>query len=125
MTASYPLKIPRPRLNTAEQIESRLDVYLETEFSARGSTIDAARELSVFTREQQEFVLHWVEIMASTNIEMAYQFSERAASVLRNMSEQLIGAWKRLWWLYAMWIDRIFIWQMHSNCLSYCFLSTK
>ncbi len=78
---------------TAEQIEARLDVPLDAVLSSRRTAAGPARRLAEFAREQQDFILHWVEVTAHTNSEMAYQFAAFAAEALERMDLDGVEAW--------------------------------
>ncbi|HIP52558.1 MAG TPA: nitric oxide reductase activation protein [Chromatiales bacterium] len=75
-----------------DEIERRLDDYLEVEFSFR-NTAPAAEALAAMGYEQQRFVLDWVRRIASTNIEMGYRFAKQAKRVLQVLDEHMIEAW--------------------------------
>jgi nitric oxide reductase NorD protein len=80
-----------PRL-TQEEIESLLEDYLEVEFSFRNTALPA-RALARLTPTEQGFVLDWVRRVASTHIEVAYQFALRAPQALSVMETRTIEAW--------------------------------
>jgi len=82
----------RPVLS-AENLETRLDVYLDPVLSSRRTASAPARALARYTREQQEFVLHWVEVLARTNAEIAYQFSTYVSRALDLMSIEDVKTW--------------------------------
>jgi nitric oxide reductase NorD protein len=77
---------------TKEQIQDRLDAYLEVEFSYRKT--DA---LSIMLAEQpadrQMFIIDWVKRIASTNIEIAYQFAIHSIQALELMDDHMVEAW--------------------------------
>lgn len=56
-------------------MEERLDEHVDAVLSSRRSAEQPAVELSRLSREQQEFVLHWVNATTQTHAEMAYQFA--------------------------------------------------
>lgn len=78
---------------SAQAIEERLDEYLDAVLSSRRTASSLANALAAFEREQQDFVLAWVEIIAKTNAEMAYQFAQHAPEALRLMSAADVEAW--------------------------------
>ncbi|HFA59404.1 MAG TPA: methyltransferase domain-containing protein, partial [Rhodospirillales bacterium] len=82
----------RPPLD-AVRMEERLDVPLDPVLSSRRTAGAIARELAGFEREQQEFVLHWVNVIARTNAEMAYQFAAASPRALRAMDREGVEAW--------------------------------
>ena len=77
-------------------IERRLDRHLDPSFSYGNK--EAAEQLSELDREQQEFALHWVGVVAAINAEMAYQFVARARQALISMGKKGVEAWL----VYAM-----------------------
>ena len=80
------------KLLTKEQIQERLDHYLEVEFSYR-NTDALAVLLAEQTAETQAFIVDWVKRIASTNIEVAYQFANHSIRALEMMDEPMIEAW--------------------------------
>ncbi|WP_457673433.1 VWA domain-containing protein [Thiolapillus sp.] len=76
----------------AASIAGQLDNILEVEFSFL-HTENIAAELSALQAEQQAFVLQWTRRVASTNIQLAYEFSSRATRALDNMDAEMISAW--------------------------------
>lgn len=82
---------PHKPLDSAE-IERKLDICLEVEFSFL-HVEDLAQALSRMPREQQEFVLQWMQRVASTNIQLAYEFASRAQQALTLMDRKLIADW--------------------------------
>ena len=81
----------RPPL-TAAAIATLLDGYLEVEFSFI-KTAAAADRLATLARADQDFILNWVQRLASTHIQLAYQFIERTISVLSRLDKAVIEAW--------------------------------
>ena len=77
----------------AQEIEEKLDEALDPVLSSRRTAAALARRLAEFERAPQDFVLHWVDIIAKTNAEMAYQFAARAPEAFRLMSAPTIEAW--------------------------------
>lgn len=76
---------------TAEQIQISLEQWLEVEFTY--NKVDAlAGSLAQLPREQQEFLLNWVRRVATTNIEIAYQFALRIIKLLAQMDRRVIEA---------------------------------
>jgi len=84
-----PVAIP---LN-AEQMEVRLDHFLDSVLSSRRTAGGVAQKLAHCSRDQQEYVLRWVDVMARSNGEIAYQFANQAAQALALMDEDSIEAW--------------------------------
>ncbi|MEJ2382456.1 MAG: hypothetical protein P8076_15020 [Gammaproteobacteria bacterium] len=77
----------------AEAMEERLDVYLDPVLSSRRTAAAPARALAGFGREQQEFVLRWVEAASRSNAEMAYQFAAHAPRALEQMDPAQVEQW--------------------------------
>ena len=82
---------PRTRLTVAE-IRQRLERYFEVEFSFRNVDKPAAA-LALLDAEPQFFILDWIRRIASTHIEIAYQFCEQSQRALKLMDGQMIEAW--------------------------------
>ncbi len=78
---------------TATEIEERLDEFLDPVLSSRRTAAGPARLLADFDRARQEFVLRWAGIIASSNSEMAYQFTSHVPRALGLMDEAGIEAW--------------------------------
>ncbi len=79
-------------LTTAE-LEARLDEALDPVLSSRRTAAPLAKALADIERTQQDFVLHWVDIIIKTNAEMAYQFAARAPEAFRLMPLPAIEEW--------------------------------
>ncbi|MGE5027065.1 MAG: nitric oxide reductase activation protein, partial [Betaproteobacteria bacterium] len=84
MTAHRPL--------TAKQIEHSLEQWLEVEFTFLHVDVLAA-ELAALPRHDQDFLLAWIKRIATTNIQIAYQFARRSQRVLTHMDRHVIEAW--------------------------------
>jgi nitric oxide reductase NorD protein len=82
---------PKPSLS-ASDIEQQLDVCLDVEFSFLRTDKPAA-VLADLPREEQDCILGWVKRVASTNIQLAYQFITHAIEALDRMDRQIIEAW--------------------------------
>lgn len=74
------------------EIGRQLDEILEVEFSFL-HTESVAAALAVLPREQQELVLDWTRRVASTNIQLAFEFAQRAEQALAKMDPEMISAW--------------------------------
>ncbi|MFK5895128.1 MAG: hypothetical protein QM504_18090, partial [Pseudomonadota bacterium] len=59
-----------------EKMEEKLDLFLDPVLSFRRKALAPAKKLAQFDEQVQNFVLHWVEVAASTNAEMAFQFAD-------------------------------------------------
>lgn len=65
------------------RIEERLEEIVEAALSSRRSATGAAASLAELDIESQEFILHWVGIIARTNQELAYHLANHAAYALK------------------------------------------
>ena len=75
-----------------EEITSRLDRYLEAEFTFI-RTDELATVLMPVERGHQDFILSWVKSLASTQVELAHQFIRNVVRVLDVMDRQTIEEW--------------------------------
>jgi nitric oxide reductase NorD protein len=82
---------PHSPLN-ADQIQAILDEYLDVEFTFI-KTEDAAQQLARNNAEDQHFILTWVKRVASTNIQVAYQFISQTVDALESLDKPVIEAW--------------------------------
>jgi nitric oxide reductase NorD protein len=74
---------------TAAQLEERLDIHMVS----LGAAEEPAAALAEFSREQQDFVLHWASIVARTSSGMALNFVSHVCPALRLMDADGIEAW--------------------------------
>jgi nitric oxide reductase NorD protein len=74
---------------TAEEMEEKLDQFLDPVLSFRRTAAAPARKLSRFKRKQQDNVLHWVEVIAATNAEMAYQYADKFPEAMQYLHDDL------------------------------------
>ncbi|MGF1613014.1 MAG: hypothetical protein ACFCVA_03630 [Gammaproteobacteria bacterium] len=81
------------RALNAHELEERLDVYLDPVLSSRRTAGGPARSLAALPRHQQDFVLHWVEVICRTSAEMAFQIAAQAARAFGAMEERAVEAW--------------------------------
>lgn len=81
----------RPPLDAAAII-SRLDQYLEVEFTFI-HTEGLSEVLAGMSREHQDFILDWTRRAAATNTELAFQFAKRAQQALREVEPEVVSAW--------------------------------
>jgi nitric oxide reductase NorD protein len=82
---------PRASL-TAQEIEQRLEALLDVEFSFV-KTAKPAAILAKLARQEQDYIIDWVQRVASTNIQLAYQFITHAVEALDSMDKRIIEAW--------------------------------
>ncbi|HFE48919.1 MAG TPA: nitric oxide reductase activation protein [Chromatiaceae bacterium] len=73
-------------------IQSLLDTWLETEFTFRDTDALTHQLLALSPRDRQ-FVLTWTQRVASTNLELAYQFARLSDKTLASMEPEVIEAW--------------------------------
>ncbi len=78
---------------TAAEIEDWLDEELDAALSLRRTSRQAAISLSSLARDQQDFVRHWIAIVAKTNPELAFHFANHAADGLKRMAKDDAEAW--------------------------------
>ena len=78
---------------SAAVLEERLEEFLDPILSSRRTAAGIARGIAALTRAQQEFVLRWVEIIARSNSEMAYQFAAQAPQAFARMHDADIERW--------------------------------
>ncbi len=83
--------MPGSRLSLDDIIEY-LDKVFEVEFSYR-NTRPAAKQLALLPRANQDYILDWAKRIASTNIELAYQFSSLAPALLETTDLSTLEAW--------------------------------
>jgi nitric oxide reductase NorD protein len=76
----------------AETIAQLLEGWLEADFSFR-KVGPAAEKLARLSETEQNFVLDWVKRVASSNLEVAWQFARRAPDLLERMDHRLMEAW--------------------------------
>jgi nitric oxide reductase NorD protein len=77
----------------ADEMEERLDEFLDPILSSRRTAASVAKKLAVCNYQQQEFVLHWVGVIAHTNAELAYQFANNVIQALNLMDDEGVEAW--------------------------------
>jgi nitric oxide reductase NorD protein len=85
------MAIPHSKLEH-DEITARLDHCLEVEFSFLHIEQPAA-VLAQLPYAEKEYVLKWVERIASTNIQLAYQFITKAVEALDRLDRHTIEAW--------------------------------
>ena len=61
-------------LLTADEIQKRLDEMLDAVLSSGRNTARPAGQLALCSAAQQEFVLHWLDVIIRTNSELGFQF---------------------------------------------------
>lgn len=78
---------------TAAELEERLDEVLDPALSSRRTAAGPAAALARLDRTRQDFVLHWVAVIAKTNAELAYQFAAHAHQALGTLALEDAEAW--------------------------------
>lgn len=77
---------------TQGQLEETLDALLYAVAPARSVDL-LAPPLAALDREQQDFVLHWVEIIAPLNAELAYELAVQAPLALQHLAPPDATQW--------------------------------
>lgn len=83
-----------PTLN-ADELEHRLALPLATVLSSQRNIRKPVAALSKLGNRQQQFVLHWNEVIARTNAEMAFQFVHYVPAALDLMPLADIESWAK------------------------------
>ena len=83
---------PQPALD-AQTIEERLDKMLDPVLSSRRTASEPAKQLAKCSRAQQDFALHWLGVIISTNSEMGFQFACYAAQAFSVMNLAQAEQW--------------------------------
>lgn len=76
-----------------DALEERLEHLLAAATSSRRTASGPAQKLATRPPEEQQLVLHWVEVAARTNPEMAFQLANHAAQALSLLSQRHFRAW--------------------------------
>ncbi|MDP2433116.1 MAG: nitric oxide reductase activation protein [Pseudomonadota bacterium] len=76
----------------ASAITLLLEDLLEADFSFR-KVGPAAVLVAALSESDQSFLLDWVKRIASTNLEVAWQFTRRAPALIGHMDRRLMEAW--------------------------------
>ena len=85
--------MPEAKSFSFEALEERFDEMLDAVLSSRRTAREPALALSVCTRTQQEFTLHWLEVIIRTNSEMGFQFVRHAARAFEFMDLRQVEDW--------------------------------
>jgi nitric oxide reductase NorD protein len=81
-----------PDPHSATAILALLDEWLETEFTFIIANALAER-LAAFSRREQDFLLDWTRRVASTNIQLGFEFAQGAANLPEPIDRPLLEAW--------------------------------
>ena len=76
----------------AGQLVILLDEILEVEFSFRDTTVPAAA-IAAMEPRLQDYVITWIKRVASTNIELAYQYACHVERALGLMDVETVESW--------------------------------
>jgi nitric oxide reductase NorD protein len=77
---------------SADEITRLLEVWLDVEFSFH--KVDGlASTIARADRDVQDFVLDWVRQIATTHIQVSYEFAGRAVAALDQFDRRVIEAW--------------------------------
>ncbi len=89
-----------PRLTTQDheplteaELDIQLDALLNPVLSSRRTAAPLAYQLASLDRALQDSTLRWVEVIARTNYEMAYQFAAAAPDALAQLDAGAAEAW--------------------------------
>ncbi len=77
---------------SAKEIQKRLDIYLDVEFTFYHNE-KQAEILAALPLTQQQYILAWVQRTASTHHELGYQFMAHIIDILNDIDAQTIEAW--------------------------------
>ena len=78
---------------TETKLYDRLDYLLSPVLSSRRTATPLAGLLAPLERAQQDFILHWIEVITHTNYEMAYQFAAAAPAAMVRLDHAAIEVW--------------------------------
>jgi nitric oxide reductase NorD protein len=73
----------------AEAMEERLDKFLDPVLSFRRSAAGPAKQIATLAYSEQQFALHWIEIIASMNAEMAFQYAAHFSDAVTFLQHDL------------------------------------
>ncbi|MBI1423879.1 MAG: nitric oxide reductase activation protein [Gammaproteobacteria bacterium] len=75
-----------------DDINALLERHLDVEFSFL-KTEEPAAAIARLSRADQDFILNWVQRVASLNIQLAYQFITYIIDAVANVDKKIIEAW--------------------------------
>jgi nitric oxide reductase NorD protein len=77
---------------SGEELTRRLETAFDVEFTFH--KVDHLVDiLAPLDRDTQDFILNWVDRIASTNIQISYEFSRRVVEALDRLDRRVIEAW--------------------------------
>ncbi len=74
------------------EITRRLEAWLEVEFTLQDVS-GFARAIATLAADEQNFVLDWVQKLATAHVQLAHLFANRAPGLLARVDRRLIEAW--------------------------------
>lgn len=78
--------------HTPQQLTLRLEKAFDVEFTFH--KVDKLVDiLAPLDRDTQDFILNWVDRIASTNIQISYEFTRRVVEALDRLDHRVIEAW--------------------------------
>jgi nitric oxide reductase NorD protein len=86
------MSMPRHQPLSQAEINAFLETQLDVEFSFL-KTEEPAQVIAKLTRADQDFILSWVQRVASLNIQLAYQFITYIVDAVANVDKKIIEAW--------------------------------
>jgi nitric oxide reductase NorD protein len=75
------------------ELTQQIDYLLSPVLSSRRTSAPLVEQLAPLPRTQQDFVLHWIEVIDRSNYEMAYQFAAAAPAALARLDTAAVEAW--------------------------------
>ncbi len=79
--------------SSAKSIEVQLNSFLDPVLSAKRKVTIQAQAIAQLNQEQKVFILHWVELTACRNAEMAFQFVHFAPVAFSTMTSEQVEQW--------------------------------
>ncbi|MCG6876946.1 MAG: nitric oxide reductase activation protein [Betaproteobacteria bacterium] len=77
----------------SHEVEERLEELLAACLSSRRTAAQLVPGIAALARPQQEFVLHWVRVVAQSSAELAYRFAVAVPRALALLGERGTEAW--------------------------------
>lgn len=78
---------------SAAELDARIDALLNPVLSSRRTAEPLAVALAPLPRAAHDFTLRWIEVIARTNYELAYQFAAAAPEALTSLNSADAEAW--------------------------------
>lgn len=80
-------------LLSTKNIEEQLNRFLEPVLSVKRKVSIQAQAIAKLCPERQEFIFHWVEMTARSNVEMAFQFAHFAPIAFATLTNKQVEQW--------------------------------